>query len=185
MFKKISLLILFITCSSFSTETPSLLGKVGDGLMEKFHDAIADAYETAEFELEEITVPMETAEKVPSEMNHQNLFKILSGGKLIGYAYLGEAPSKKRMFDYAVFFTPELIIKKSKVLIYREDYGRQIGTRRWLSQFKGMSSKKKAVYGKNVAAISGSTISATSMTRAVNAVLESVGVLQKQKLIGY
>jgi hypothetical protein len=150
-----------------------------DVLQQKFHKAVESAYETGDFELEEITVPENLASQMKVEMNHENLFKILSGKKLLGYAYLGEAASMKRMFDYAVFFDEDLIIKKSKVLIYREDFGRQIGTRRWLGQFEGMGPKSKPRYGQDIAAISGATISASSMTRAVNGVLESVALLQK------
>lgn len=174
MLKKISFVVLLFVCFAFNS---------GEPLMEKFRDAIADAYETEIFVLKEIMVPAKTAEKLSVEVNQKNLFEIKSEGKLLGYAYLGEAPSKKRMFDYAVFFTPDFIIKKSKVLIYREDFGRQIGTRRWLSQFKGMSSENRPKFEENISGISGATISASSMTRAVNNVLQSISVLQEKNIL--
>lgn len=174
MSKKIIFVVLLFVCFSFSSE---------DGLMEKFRGAIANAYGTENFELEEIMVPAETVEKLSVEMNQENLFKITTEGKLLGFAYLGEAPSKKRMFDYAVFFDTNFIIKKSKVLIYREDYGRQIGTRRWLAQFDGMTPESEIEYGKNISGISGATISATSMTRSVNGVLKSIAILQKEGVL--
>lgn len=154
-----------------------------DNLMIKFHDAAANTYETENFEMEEISVPAEMREKLPVEIGSKNLFRIKSDGKIIGHAYLGEAPSKKRMFDYAVFFDENLIIKKSKVLIYREDFGRQIGTRRWLSQFDGMAAGAQIEYGKDIAAISGATISATSMTRAINDVLKSIAILRQEGIL--
>ena len=110
-------------------------------------------------------------------------FDIFSEGNSIGYAYLGKAPSKKKEFDYVVMFDNNLIIKKSKVLIYRENYGQQIGTQRWLKQFIGMSPSSEVNYGENVAAISGATISASSMARAVNKVLKTMKILQEEKVI--
>ena len=82
-----------------------------------------------------------------------------------------------------VMFDNDLIIKKSKVLIYRENYGQQIGTQRWLKQFIGMSPSSEVNYGENVAAISGATISASSMARAVNRVLITMKILQEENML--
>ncbi|MFD2432290.1 FMN-binding protein [Mesonia maritima] len=96
---------------------------------------------------------------------------------------MGTAPSKKKEFEYVVLFDEYFIIKKSKVLIYRENYGLQIGTQRWLKQFIGISPKDEIVYGENIAAISGATISASSMTRAVNKVLKTIELLQQKEIL--
>ncbi|MEX0275177.1 MAG: FMN-binding protein, partial [Flavobacteriaceae bacterium] len=103
--------------------------------------------------------------------------------KTIGFAYLGQAPSKKNTFDYVVFLEPDLRIKKSKILIYREDHGRQIGSQRWLKQFIGRKPGDTLIYGETVDAISGATISASSMTRAVQDVLTSLKILRDKKIL--
>ena len=156
---------------------------MGGELEEKFYKAIRGTYEVDQFKLKEIEASAAINEKLHAKTGNENLFQIFSDGQSIGYAYLGKAPSKKKEFDYVVMLDNDLIIKKSKVLIYRENYGQQIGTQRWLRQFIGMSPASEVNYGENVAAISGATISASSMTRAVNRVLKTMKILQEENML--
>ncbi|MBL4605152.1 MAG: FMN-binding protein, partial [Flavobacteriaceae bacterium] len=103
--------------------------------------------------------------------------KILDKEKVVGYAYIGKAPSKTDLFDYLILLNTEFIVAKTKVLIYRENYGGEIGSRRWLKQFIGLKSQDKVIYGKDIIPISGATISTKSMTRAVNSFLQNLQVL--------
>ena len=89
-------------------------------------------------------------------------------------AFIGTAPSKTDTFEYLVVFDPSLIIKKVNVLVYREDYGGEIGSNRWLKQFVGKARSTDLTVGKNIAAISGATISVYSMTNAVNQLLNEM-----------
>ena len=59
-------------------------------------------------------------------------------------------------------------------MVYREDYGGEIGSNRWLKQFAGKSINTDFSVGENVAAISGATISVYSMTHAVNELLSEM-----------
>ena len=77
-------------------------------------------------------------------------------------------------FDYLVLFDKDLIIIKSKVLIYREDYGGEIGSKRWLSQFISKNRDSILGYGEEITAISGATISVKSMTASINHFLYSL-----------
>jgi len=153
--------------------------KISPRLQEKINNAVQTTFEVEDFTLEQIKVDASLNEKTPVEMGGENLFNIRKEGKSLGYVYLGEAPSMKKVFDYVVLFNPDLSIKKSKILIYREDYGRQVGSQRWLKQFIGKKSGKSLTYGEDIDAISGATISAKSMTLAVNNVLQSMQVLQE------
>jgi Na+-translocating ferredoxin:NAD+ oxidoreductase RnfG subunit len=102
---------------------------------------------------------------------------------LLGYAYVATALSKTDEFDYLVLFDKDLIIVKSKVLVYREDYGGEIGSKRWLKQFIGKSKDDELKYGDNIAAISGATISVRSMTLAINKLLKSIKILHNKNII--
>lgn len=157
--------------------------KISPRLQEKLNNAVQSTFEVEGFELQWIKVEEALNAKTKVELGNENLFRVEKAGVLIGYAYLGEAPSMKNVFDYVVLFNPDLSIKKSKVLIYREDYGRQIGSQRWLKQFIGKKSGDTITYGEDVDAISGATISAKSMTVAVNAVLSTVEVLKKAEIL--
>ena len=73
--------------------------------------------------------------------------------------------------------------KKVKVLIYREDYGGEISSKRWLSQFLKSDNDDTYVYGDNISAISGATISVKSITASINDVMDSIRTLQSQNKI--
>jgi benzoyl-CoA reductase/2-hydroxyglutaryl-CoA dehydratase subunit BcrC/BadD/HgdB len=66
-----------------------------------------------------------------------------------------------------VVYDPLLHIQKVQVLIYREDYGYEIKSRRWLQQF----TKRKV---DSVQAISGATISVNSLKNAVDRLNEKM-----------
>jgi hypothetical protein len=120
---------------------------------------------------------------LPLKFNSDSFYKVIIDNKLIGYFYYGYAPSKADVFDYVVIFDNELIIKKIKILAYREDYGGEIGSKRWLKQFNDLSIKDSVVYRKNIKGISGATISAMSMTVTVNKLLESLAIIQENKAL--
>lgn len=86
-------------------------------------------------------------------------------------------------FDFVVIFDKQFIIKKIKVLAYREDYGMEIGSKRWLNQFNDLKKGDQVEYQKDIKAISGATLSARSMTKAINNLLKSLKVLQNKNLI--
>ncbi len=120
---------------------------------------------------------------LPLKFNDNNFYKVVNDNELIGFFYYGKALSKADVFDYVVIFDKELIIKKIKILAYREDYGGEIGSKRWLKQFIDLSIDDSAVYGKNIKGISGATISARSMTITVNKLLESLSIIQENKAL--
>jgi Na+-translocating ferredoxin:NAD+ oxidoreductase RnfG subunit len=76
-----------------------------------------------------------------------------------------------------------LKIKKVKVLIYRENYGGEISSKRWLSQFIESPEDDSFVYGDNISAISGATISVKSITESINEVMVSLKRLESEKQI--
>ncbi|PKV48250.1 FMN-binding protein [Aquimarina sp. MAR_2010_214] len=148
----------------------------------KVKKAINDTYEVASFDMKPITVPQNIDKQTKIDFGNERLVSIKNNETIIGYAYIGETASMKNLFDYVIFFEPDLRIKKSKVLIYREDYGRQIGSQRWLKQFIGLQISDTIEYGGNIDAISGATISARSMTIATQNVLKSIAILKENTI---
>lgn len=128
-------------------------------------------------------ISQEIIKILPSKFDNKNLLSIHVADTLIGYAYLSKAASKTDEFDYLVLLDVDLIVKKTKVLVYREDYGSEIGSRRWLKQFIGKTQHDKLIYRDNVIAISGATISAQSMTLAINNLLKSLKILHSKKIL--
>lgn len=83
--------------------------------------------------------------------------------------YIGFSPSKFDNFDFMVLLDNTNKVKLVKVLIYRENYGGEIGSKRWLKQFIGMTEPKNYVD-----AISGATISVNSMKYSINKLIKSL-----------
>ncbi|MAP55235.1 FMN-binding protein [Altibacter sp.] len=173
MIKKLPFLVVFVLLLSAFT-IPSNVEKKADKVMEKFFDTDIIRKET-------ITISEADQEKVPSRFSEENLFKVFVNNTFAGYGYIGNAPSKTATFDYLVLFDKQFIITKSKVLIYREEYGGEIGSKRWLQQFDGVAAGAKELrYNQEIIPISGATISVRNMTKAVNDLLQSISILQKQ-----
>ena len=174
--KQLTIIALALLLFGFKTD------KISDRLQEKINSAIQRTFEVEEFSMDLMEVSSDLNGQTPSELGGENLFQITAAGKKLGYVYVGVAPSLKKTFDYVVLLNPDLNVKKSKILIYREDHGRQVGSQRWLKQFIGRKSGEKLVYGKDIDGISGATVSAKSMTLAVSNVLESIQVLKDANL---
>ncbi len=152
-------------------------------IQKKVDKEIRGSFNIETFDFTEVIIDSEITEELPSEFKENNLFKILNDTNLIGYAYLSKAPSKTAEFDYLVLLDKDLIVVKSKVLMYREEYGGEIGSKRWLKQFIGKKGGDHLKYGDNIMAISGATISVRSMTNAMNDLLESLKILHEKNIL--
>lgn len=149
----------------------------------KMDKVISTYFETEKFSKELVVIETSLDAEVPADFK-ENLFAVKNANGLMGYVYIGNAPSKTATFDYLILFDTDFIVMKSKVLIYREEYGGEIGSKRWLKQFIGTSTTSETLTPtKNISAISGATISVRSMTNAVNDVLKSIGILKERKVI--
>lgn len=152
-------------------------------LEKKVDKVISTYFESEAFSKELLVIDSSITDELPAEFT-ENLFAVKNKNVLMGYVYIGNAPSKTATFDYLILFDKDFVVMKSKVLIYREEYGGEIGSKRWLKQFIGTSSASETLIPtKNISAISGATISVRSMTNAVNDVLKSIGILQERKAI--
>jgi len=174
---KIKLIIaVFLSFNFFGFEAPK-------PPLKKVNKTIQSTYNIEKFSL--ISVPLSASinEQLSRKINSESLFKIISDKELIGYVYLDKAPSKTATFDFLVLFDSNLIITKSKVLRYREEYGGEIGSKRWLKQFIGGTASDAFIPNNNIMAIAGATISVNSMTKAINEILVNIGKLEELNVI--
>ena len=144
----------------------------------KVHKELAKTFETTDYTL----IPV----SIPSELNtslNGVLSSIESEGQSLGYVYVASAPSKTAEFDFLVIFSQDLQITHAKVLIYREEYGGEIGSKRWLKQFYGKGVMDRVSPESNIDAISGATISVRSMTLAMDRLLQGMGQLQEKDVL--
>jgi len=171
--KKISL-ILFLSFIFLSFSYPKNMDK-------KITKEIKSTLDLTDFKLKPISVNSEKG--LPLKINEASLFKIQTGSALKGYFYFGQAKGKAAKFDFIVIFDKDLIVAKVKLMVYRESYGGEIGSFRWLRQFIGLVPTSSVVYKKDIAGISGATISASSLTRAVNKLLQTISILKEKQVL--
>ncbi len=152
-------------------------------VMKKADKAISKFYDIEHLNKEVISVSEEHDAQTPSRFGPDNFFKVIHNEDFKGYAYIGNAPSKTATFDYLVLFDENFVVTKSKVLIYREEYGGEIGSKRWLKQFSGKKHGDIVKHGQDIVAIAGATISTRSMTRAMNELFESIRILNTKGVL--
>jgi len=152
-------------------------------IQKKVNKQIIETFNVQEFTFTEFNIDSEIARTLPSTFGKNNLFKIETEDSFLGYAYVAKAFGKVDFFDYLVLLDKDLIILKTKILIYREDYGGEIGSKRWLKQFIGKTQNDDLRYGDNIAAISGATISVKVMTKAMNDLLKSLKILYSKNIL--
>ncbi|WP_237267412.1 FMN-binding protein [Tenacibaculum todarodis] len=171
-------LSLFLVLISFTF----LSFNISNRLQKKVAKEIKKTFSVENFSLESIPVSDAVNKQLTQVISKENLFKITNNSALLGYAYVDKAPSKTDEFDYLILLNKDLIVAKTKILIYREDYGGEIGSKRWLKQFIGKTFKDTLTYEQDIIAISGATISASSMTIAVNKFLQNLAILHQNKV---
>lgn len=102
-------------------------------------------------------------------------FTAHKGDATVGYAVVLEEIGKHRPITSIVGVTPDGKVQDVAVMVYREAYGGEVGSRRFLSQYPGSrSSDPLATKIRNVA---GATLSVAALNRTVAKGLAAVDVL--------
>lgn len=171
--KKLIIIIVFIITTGFTTNRV-------EALIQK---EVNTTFSIETFTKKNIEIPSEIKRELPCEINNENFFEIHHNNSLKGYYYLGKAYGKADYFDFIVIFDQNLIISKVSVLVYREDHGGEVGSKRWLKQFNGKDTSKALVYQEDISGISGATISVKSMTNEINKLLKTINILHLKQLL--
>jgi Na+-translocating ferredoxin:NAD+ oxidoreductase RnfG subunit len=90
-----------------------------------------------------------------------------SGDEIDGYALFDREIGQHEYIDFATFFDCEGRITRVEVVAYRERYGDGIRSERFRNQFVGKSANNRLRAGHDIDVISGATLSAQAMAKAV------------------
>lgn len=131
----------------------------------KLDNAIRAAFGTEDFSLVYAADSGSAAQSAPPSMDGTRM-QVLVGGKEAGYALFSSAMGRYDKFDFVVLYSMERTILHVEVLEYRSDHGFEITSKKWLAQFKGKTGCG-LVYGKDIDAVSGATLSGTSLVNAI------------------
>lgn len=151
---------------------------VPKGVSNRVVKEVEKTFEVTDFTLDPVVVSEEINAGLPTKISGENLYRVQHNNALLGYAFADQAPSKTAKFDYLVVFDDAVKVINTKVLIYREEYGGEIGSKRWLKQFLGKTGGDRVSSETNIDAISGATISVNSMTKSMDNLFQTIGILQ-------
>jgi len=149
------LLFLFLTFHSFLSYSQISLSEVTEKKVQKI---ITKKLDIASFDYSAVNPIPELG------LKENYIFKISNHGETLGYFAIDQSMGQYDYFDYLVLFDNDLEILSVKIINYREDYGYEISSRWWLSQFIGKKEGKSMKYRDDIDALSGATISAQSIT---------------------
>ena len=115
------------------------------------------------------------------------VFSINSDSDSLGYALVNRVNSCRaggcniehdeeaisfEFFDYFIITDMNLQVLKVSIYNYQATQGHEVMSKGWLSQFIGFSGQEKLVYGKDIEAISGATVSAVAMNEDIYATID-------------
>ncbi|MBT8469297.1 MAG: FMN-binding protein, partial [Myxococcales bacterium] len=90
-----------------------------------------------------------------------------SGDQVDGYALFDREIGQHEYIDFATFFDGEGRVTRVEVVAYREPYGEGIRSKRFRKQFVGKEAASGFRPGHDIDVISGATLSAHAMAKAV------------------
>lgn len=152
-------------------------------IQKKVDKEVSSYFGIDSFTMEGISISNNNQLELPIKIDEDNLFRVFDGKSSIGYIFVEQAPSKTANFDYMILLDNNFKILHSKVLIYREEYGGEIGSKRWLRQFNGKIPGDRVNHESNIDGIAGATISVRSMTNAIDDLLQSISILKEHKAL--
>ena len=176
MFKSINILftcmLIWFTSSSFMhdhlTELPA----------KKISKSIERIWKTDDYQLEEMSHG--------SCLDNGVFFKVITKENVLGYIYSGRVNSCKsggcstnadeanlafEFFEYYMLLDTSKQVIRVKIYNYQATQGHEVMSRGWLNQFRGLEPGKSIIFGKDIEAISGATVSASAITKDIQQVL--------------
>lgn len=114
------------------------------------------------------------------QLGVETLLEVSNGVDKQGLVIWAKARSKFEYFDYAIYYDFQQNIKAVRILQYREDYGGEIGSKRWLKQFEGLNANSPIEIGQDIQGISGATISYKAITNGVNNITKTLQKLSNE-----
>ncbi len=111
--------------------------------------------------------------------DHVYVWKISDTDSLKGYAVLDNVYGKSMPITFLVILNDKGEIKKTLVIKYREAYGGQISSTKWLRQFNSKDKNSNYNIGKDIDGISGATISVNALSKGIKKLVLLFPYIQK------
>jgi Na+-translocating ferredoxin:NAD+ oxidoreductase RnfG subunit len=93
--------------------------------------------------------------------------RVLSQQGTIGYVYRARERGKVELMDFAVALDTAGKVQRVLLTAYRENIGGEVGSKRFMGQFKGKTSRNALQLNRDIDGISGATLSSRAITVGV------------------
>ncbi len=107
----------------------------------------------------------------PPGARDPRIWRAMSGGKWLGTFYADAVIGKQEYISYALALDAAGRVLRLDVLEYRETHGGEIRNERWRAQFAGKSVADPVEVSRDIANISGATLSCRHVTDGVRRLL--------------
>jgi Na+-translocating ferredoxin:NAD+ oxidoreductase RnfG subunit len=101
-------------------------------------------------------------------------------GGTLGWVVVDEVIGKFELITYAVGLGSDGVLRQVEVLSYRESHGAEIRLPAWRRQFAGKRAGDAIELGRDIANISGATLSCRHVTEGVKRIVELVQLLKSE-----
>ena len=147
-----------------------LSGEIKDTALSQINDFYKNKVQITEHKF---SISKEVKKEIQNKVN-QGFFRdkvyywTINKEGFTDYAIMDNVIGKSMPITFIVIFNSEGLIIHSSIVKYREGYGGEVRNQSWLSQFNGMAQDSLYIFNRDIAGISGATISVKSVTKGMN-----------------
>lgn len=122
---------------------------------------------------QKISLTPEQINEIEKKLGYQlskkewSVFIARSKNEADGYGIIDNELGKTEPITFLTTLTPEGKVRAVEILVYREPYGSEVHQKSFLKQYLNKNSADHLTVGQDIQAISGATISSSSVTKGV------------------
>lgn len=101
------------------------------------------------------------------------------GAQILGYALIDDQLGQEEPITFAVQLSPQGVVQRQEILVYRESHGEEVRNPRFRAQFQGKGPGDPVQAGRDVMIISGATYSSRAMAIGVKRAIVLVAMFRE------
>ncbi|MBW6491476.1 MAG: FMN-binding protein [Lentimicrobium sp.] len=173
------LLLIFLSAFTIISDGPQLSRES----LKKLNKSISELYPGLNVEFIKLNLSNPSISDPEILSADGKWFAIQNNGLKIGWLMVNKTQGRYHEFEFAMIVDTTRKINNVSILSYPASHGNAVTGKKWLKRFSGFSPDSLPVYGSNVDALSGATISGSNLTNSVANALKIMKKLEEQKLL--
>ena len=173
-------LLAFCFIALFAGSEKPELSKEGS---KKLNKLLSELYHDHKLQLDRLNLAGEDLSDTDILNSDGKWFAISEAEKVVGWLMTDRVWGRYHEFEFAMVIDTNLIIKEVSVLNYPASHGNAVTGKSWLHGFTGFSPDSNPVYGKQIDALSGASISGPHLSESIAGALHILKKLDEQALL--